>query len=111
MLLQEILHLSPCPKHGIDNPHDQCKTTREFLTYQASVDTEYLLGNLASLSSLGHRVRMPSPARMDIQGRRPGGWRSTWCGRIILMIGTRHRIARLGVVRLRRDKKILHRRQ
>lgn len=31
MLLQEILHLSPCPKHGIDNPHDQCKTTHEFL--------------------------------------------------------------------------------
>lgn len=25
MLLQEILHHSPCPKHGIDNPHDQCK--------------------------------------------------------------------------------------
>lgn len=27
MLLQEILHMSPCPKHGIDNPHDQCKAT------------------------------------------------------------------------------------
>jgi hypothetical protein len=30
MLLQEILHLSPCPKHGIDNPHDPRKITDNF---------------------------------------------------------------------------------
>lgn len=69
MLLQEILHLAPCPKHGIDNPHDQCKATRAFLVYQASIDTKYLPGNLASLSSLSLRVKMPGPHRMHIRGR------------------------------------------
>lgn len=33
MLLQEILHMSPCPKHGIDNPHDQCKAICQFPMY------------------------------------------------------------------------------
>lgn len=41
MLLQEILHMSPCPKHGIDNPHDQCKATWGFPIDQASVNAEH----------------------------------------------------------------------
>jgi hypothetical protein len=61
MLLQERLHLAPCPKHGIDNPHDQCKATRKFLIYQESVNTEYILGSLARLFISGLRAKRPSP--------------------------------------------------
>lgn len=85
MLLQEILHLSPCPKHGIDNPHDQCKATRGFLMYEASGNnTNYLSGNL-SLSSIRPRVKVPSPPRTDVEGECGAG---SCCVRMITMIGT-----------------------
>lgn len=56
MLLQEILHLAPCPKHGNDNPHDHCKAILKFLLYKDSVNTKHLLGSLASLSVSGPRA-------------------------------------------------------
>lgn len=76
MLLQEILHLSPCPKHGIDNPHDQCKTTHEFLMYQASVDTEYLLGNSHHFPTLGFGSKCRVQYAWTFRGC--GEWLSTW---------------------------------
>lgn len=69
MALQEILHLTPCPKHGVDNPHDQCKVTRNFLIYQYSVNTEYLLGSIASLFISGPRAKRPGPLPMNIEER------------------------------------------
>lgn len=74
MLLQEILHLSPCPKHGVDNPHDQCKVTYKFPMYQISNNTECLLGSLASLSCLGPGAKIRDPSGVHF------GW--AWKGKV-----------------------------
>lgn len=78
MLLQEILHMSPCPKHGIDNPHDQCKVTYEFPMCQISINTECLLGNLASLSALGLGSRSGIRAESTSNGHGRGKWNRPW---------------------------------
>lgn len=112
MLLQEILHLSPCPKHGIDNPHDQCKVTHESPMYQISINTECLLGSLASLSRPGPRVKIPDPRGVHFQ------W--AWKGSVeqALVVSGQSRSYGHGTGRrtggaciVWRDKKISHRRQ
>ncbi|KAL2273939.1 hypothetical protein FJTKL_03738 [Diaporthe vaccinii] len=78
MLLQEILHMSPCPKHGIDNPHDQCKEISHHFLPWAS-------------------VRYPESGRISLRmGMEVESGTGPGCVRIITIIRTWDRTAHRG---------------